>query len=300
MIDLPLSNGSKNIMVITDRLIKSVTLEAMDKMDAETCAKIFLECHWRFHGFPKAITSDRGINWTSEFWKCLCELVGIEQGLSIAYHPQTDGATESENQEVETYLRAYIAYTQYDWSDYLPAAQLAINNRDVKNIGGISPFFATHGYHISAIQNTDDELKVPVFMGRERAESFVEHRSDITTFMQAAMATVKENSKEKTDKKRTSAPRYVMGDEEWPLLRNIKLDRQPSEKPGWQHAKYKVIRVISPEVVELNVNGKIHNYSHVDLLLPAKTIHFHLKMSRKKSQSQYRTSTAKMNTTLMK
>lgn len=128
MVELPKSNGATNIMVITDRLLKSVTLEAMEKMDSESCAKRFLECHWRYHGFPKALTSDRGTNWTSKFWRRLCKLAGIEQRLSTAYHPQTDGATERMNQEVQGYLRAYVSYTQHDWSDCLAAAQLAINN----------------------------------------------------------------------------------------------------------------------------------------------------------------------------
>ncbi|KAI1000265.1 hypothetical protein K3495_g7933 [Podosphaera aphanis] len=137
MVDLPESDGATNIMVITDRLLKSVTLEAMEKMDAESCAEKFLDCHWRFHGFPRAITSDRGTNWTSKFWKRLCELVGIEQRLSTAYHPQTDGATERANQEVQTSLRVYVTYTQHDWSKRLPAAQIAINNRDVMSLGGV-------------------------------------------------------------------------------------------------------------------------------------------------------------------
>lgn len=97
MVDLPESQGNTSIMVITDRLLKSVTLEAMDKMDAESCARRFLSCHWRYHGFSKAITSDRGTNWTSKFWKRLCELVKIDQRLSTGYHPQTDGATERAN-----------------------------------------------------------------------------------------------------------------------------------------------------------------------------------------------------------
>ncbi|KAI0994050.1 hypothetical protein K3495_g14133 [Podosphaera aphanis] len=49
MVDLPESGGGTNIMVITDRLLKSITLETMD---AESCAERFLLCHWRFHGFP--------------------------------------------------------------------------------------------------------------------------------------------------------------------------------------------------------------------------------------------------------
>lgn len=100
MMNLPKSNNATSIMVTTDRLSKSTTLDAMDKMDAESCAERFLLCHWRYHGFPSAITSDRGSNWTSKFWKRLCELVGMQQRLSTAYHPQTDGATERANQEV--------------------------------------------------------------------------------------------------------------------------------------------------------------------------------------------------------
>ncbi|KAI0991453.1 hypothetical protein K3495_g16734 [Podosphaera aphanis] len=87
--------------------------------------------------------------------------------------------------------------------------------------------------------------------------------------MQAAMAAVQERSKYQADKRRNPAPRYVVGDKVWLLLRNIKLDGQPSKKLGWQHAKYQVTKVISPEVVELNVNGKFFNRFHVDLLLPA-------------------------------
>lgn len=204
MVDLPGSHGNNSIMVITDRLLKSVTLEAMDKMDAESCAKRFLSCHWRYHGFPNAITSDRGTNWTSKFWKRLCELVKIDQRLSTGYHPQTDGATERANQEVQTYLRAYVSYTQHDWADCLPAAQLAINNRDVMALGGISPFFASHGYHISPIQNVFENSTIPLSTGRERAEIFVGRLKEITNYMQAAMAAVQERFKENADKKKTT------------------------------------------------------------------------------------------------
>lgn len=99
----------------------------------------------------------------------------MKQRMSTAYHPQTDGETERANQEVQTYLRSYVAYTQHDWSDCLPAAQLAINNRDVMSLGGISPFFASHGYHLSPIQNVTSSSSVPVSTGKERADSFVEN-----------------------------------------------------------------------------------------------------------------------------
>ena len=87
--------------------------------------------------------------------------------------------------------------------------------------------------------------------------------------MQSAMAAIQERYKDSTDKKRHPAPRYEVGDKVWLLLQNIRLEDQPSKKLGWQHAKYTVTKLISPEVVQLDIPGRIYNRFHVDLLLPA-------------------------------
>ncbi|KAM4068184.1 integrase core domain-containing protein [Hirsutella rhossiliensis] len=117
--DLPPTGPSKAryLWVIVDRLTKAVTLEVMDNMEAEQCANRFLQCHYRFHGMPRSIVSDRGSNWLSRFWKRFCRLAGVTQKLSTAYHPQTDGGPERMNQEIEAYLRAYVSYVQDDWEN---------------------------------------------------------------------------------------------------------------------------------------------------------------------------------------
>lgn len=48
MTDLPEKDikDSSYLMVVTDCLLKSVTLEAMDSMEAENCAERFLNCHY--------------------------------------------------------------------------------------------------------------------------------------------------------------------------------------------------------------------------------------------------------------
>jgi transposase InsO family protein len=154
--DLPPTgpNNATYIWVIVDRLTKAVTLEAMDTMEAEACAKRFLQCHYRFHGMPRSIVSDRGSNWLSRFWKRFCKLAGVTQRLSTAYHPQTDGAPERTNQEIQAYLRAYVSYLQKDWGDFLPVAQLALNNRE-SAATKISPFFVEHGYHVEPVAVED-------------------------------------------------------------------------------------------------------------------------------------------------
>ncbi|KAI0996648.1 hypothetical protein K3495_g11536 [Podosphaera aphanis] len=148
----PLGGGNAtNILVITDRLLKNVTLEALPAIDAETVAEHFMHCYYRFHGFPRSITSDQGSQWVGRFWKHLWKLLGIQQRLTTTYHLQTDGSTERWNQEIWAYLRAYVCYMQTDWAKWLFSAQVALNNRP-NSITGLSPFFITHGYHPSPIE----------------------------------------------------------------------------------------------------------------------------------------------------
>ena len=144
--DLPDGEGYRNLWVIKDRLSKTVILQPTASMEAEECAEQFLWCYARYHWWPRSIVSDRGTNWTSRFWQHLCKLLRIKQKLSTAYHPQTDGGPERMNQEVEAFLRAYIDQNQQDWAKWVPIAMMAINARINSSIG-MSPFFATHGYH---------------------------------------------------------------------------------------------------------------------------------------------------------
>jgi hypothetical protein len=50
------------------------------------------------HGVPKKIVSYRGTQFTSKFWEKLHEAMDTRLNFSSAYHPQTDGQTERENQ----------------------------------------------------------------------------------------------------------------------------------------------------------------------------------------------------------
>src|SRR3954452_16898477 len=132
-----------------------------------------MESWGRYHGMPRAITSDRGTNWTSTFWKTFCRLMGVEQRLSSGYHPQTDGGPERLNQDVQAYLRNFINREQSDWKKWLPTAQLALNGRYHAGIG-MSPFFATHGYEapspVPLEAEPEDRTPLPA---SERAKEFV-------------------------------------------------------------------------------------------------------------------------------
>jgi hypothetical protein len=46
----------------------------------------------------------------------------------MAYHPQTDGATERVNQEIEAYLSIYYSVHSTKWKNFLSTLEFTHNN----------------------------------------------------------------------------------------------------------------------------------------------------------------------------
>ena len=96
------------IWVIVDRYTKMARyIPTTRKLKAAEMADAFIEHIVRHYGIPKGIVSDRGTIFTSEFWSEFCYTARIKRRLSTAFHPQTDGQTERQNQTLEHYLRVY-------------------------------------------------------------------------------------------------------------------------------------------------------------------------------------------------
>ncbi|KAL5590152.1 uncharacterized protein BROUX77_007040 [Berkeleyomyces rouxiae] len=174
----------------------------------------------------------------------------------------TDGATERMNQEVLAYMRAFVTYSQYDWPELLPAAMLAINNRNTSM--GVSPFFLTHGYHVDTIEQVQPE-ESPKTLEQQDAERFVERFREGWELAQAAMASRQQEMENQANKSRSSQERFEVGDLVWLKLKNISTP-QISKKMSWVNAKYRVTKVVSPHVVELDVPTNIYPKFHVDLI----------------------------------
>ena len=108
--------------------------------------ELFVQRVFRHYELPRKIISDRDPRFTSKFARELCRLPGIQQNISTAYHPRTDGQSERTNQWLETYLRFFVNYQQDDWAAYLPLAEFVHNNW--KNAStGESPFYLLMGSH---------------------------------------------------------------------------------------------------------------------------------------------------------
>ena len=77
-------------------------------MTASHLAKMFIQFVLQTDSLSLSIASDHGIQFTSNFWKALCQQLGIIVKLSTAHHLKTDGQTERQSQELKHYLWSYI------------------------------------------------------------------------------------------------------------------------------------------------------------------------------------------------
>ena len=94
--DLPSSGGFNSILVMVDRgLMKGVILLPCNKMImAEQVENLLLENLYKQFGLPDEIISDQGPQFVAHAFHKLLKLLNITSKLLMAYHPQTDGATE--------------------------------------------------------------------------------------------------------------------------------------------------------------------------------------------------------------
>ena len=138
------ADGYTDIMVMVDKLTKRVFLAATKSTpDAEEAATLFYNHVIRNQGVPQVIISDRGTQFTSNFWQKMVEQLGTKHKLSTAYHPQTDGQSENMVRTVSDTLRTLNKNYQ-NWAAILPAVEFAINSS--KNTStGFSPFYLCYG-----------------------------------------------------------------------------------------------------------------------------------------------------------
>ena len=110
---LPLG-GYDTILMITDMDCSkaSIFIPCNKTIDSEEVTALYLKHILPHYGIPKKIISDRDPRFTSCFAQELCKILDVQQNISTAYHPQTDGASEHTNQSLEQYLHIYCSTQQ--------------------------------------------------------------------------------------------------------------------------------------------------------------------------------------------
>ena len=140
---LPKSRRDKRfLLVITDRFSNLTAVVPLRNVNACSTAVAFCEA-WVFkYGPPKTLLSDNGKQFASRFFLSVCQLLGVTNAFTSAYHPQVNGQVERYNRTILSMLRCYAEVHKNDWDRYESALTYAYNNH-VHRITGTTPFELT-------------------------------------------------------------------------------------------------------------------------------------------------------------
>ena len=256
-----------SILVIVDRFTKyALYIAAPKQLTASGLAELLLYHVFRHYGLPDGIISDRGSLFTSNFWTDLCYHLAVKRRLSTAFHPQTDGQTERQNQSLEHYLRAFCDYNQADWAQRLILAQYAYNN-SWHSATQATPAYLLYGFHPRGPPDPPEPHQAKTPAATERAEELSRLRKATEQLLTRANA----EYKKWYDQGRTHK---TFVEKEWVLLsaRNLQQLR-PSRKIADKYlGPFQIKRVVGDHKLayELDLPSRlrIHNVFPITALEP--------------------------------
>jgi len=220
---LPLSEGYTDILVVVDRLTKQATfIPTTRTIDATKLAQLFIEHVFAKHGAPSHVTSDRGVEFTSKFFKSLASNLDMKLHFTSGYYPEVDGQTECTNQTLKQFLRIYCNYQQSDWARLLPMAEFTYNDTPFSTTG-VFPFFANKGYHPKAhFQVKRDPTLGPM-------NEYASKLKEIHTRLKQSIQTVQHCYQTAADRRRLPDSEILVRDLVFILAKFVKTTR-PSKK----------------------------------------------------------------------
>jgi hypothetical protein len=111
------SGGYDTILTITntDCSKASIFLPYSETIDSEGVALLYASHMVPHYSIPCKVISDQDVCFTSKMTTELCRLLDIYQNISLAYHPQTDGASKRTNQTLKQYLQIFCGTQQNNW-----------------------------------------------------------------------------------------------------------------------------------------------------------------------------------------
>ena len=141
---MPESNGYCYLLTIIDRFTRWPTAIPLKDTTTETVIDAITHGWIASFGVPKAITTDRGSQFTSALWKQLCHTWGIVAHLTTSYHPEANGLVERFHRRLKESLKAQCGEDSTEWFWRLPMALLAIRTTLKPDVGS-SPAELVYG-----------------------------------------------------------------------------------------------------------------------------------------------------------
>ena len=263
---LPNSDGYSAILVVVDRLSKqAIFIPTHDTLTAPELADLFVTHVFSKHGVPSHVTSDRGSEFVSHFFRSLGKALDMRLHFTSGYHPEGDGQTERVNQTLEQYLRIYCNYQQDNWSRLLPLAEFAYNN--APNVTtGVSPFFANKGYNPAISVYPERDLT------SARAREYAVDLDELHAALRTTIAEAQVRYQRQADKHRLPAPDFKVGDQVYVRAEHIRPTRPSKKLSEKSLGPYTIIAQVGSHSFTLRLLDSmraVHPVFHVSQLEPA-------------------------------
>src|SRR6266852_1151176 len=225
---LPNHQGKDIILTIVDHGCSqaAIFLPCASMITGPGIAQLYLDNIYRCFGLPVKMIRDRDPRFTSHFEKALMKKLGIEQNLSSAFHPQTDGLSERKNQWVEQYLRLVTSASPESWTSWLTIASAVHNNRK-NTTTGLSPNEILLGYETTLVP--DGDRTVTNSAAEQRVQSLINNRAE-------AVRAINKAAKQSGE----SLSRYYKGDQVWLEATHLLLRHQKTKLAPKRYGPFKI------------------------------------------------------------
>jgi hypothetical protein len=261
--DLPESRNADSMFVVVDRFSKAIIITPCRKtITAEETTQLYLDHVWRRTGLPQHVISDRGPQFASKLMRETWSKLNINQALSTAFHPQTDGETERVNQEIEQFLRVFCNYQADNWAHLLPFAEFAHNIRSHSTTGH-SPFKIWYGFQPEFLPPTFLSSQNPTV--EERLRTFDQLWTEVSLALNMATKIMKRKGPS------TPSQSFTNNQLVWLDGTNVHTTHPKDKLAPKRHGPFKILSTTPTNSrLQLPPAWHIHPVFHNSLLTPYK------------------------------
>lgn len=260
------SSGNQYLLTILDVATRYPEAIPVPSIHSKVISRRLLDFFTRF-GLPKQIQSDRGTNFTSNLFKQLLQDLGVEQLLSSAYHPQSQGALERAHQTIKAALRKFCLEHERDWDQAIPLVLFAFREVPSEALG-FSPNELVFGHQVrgplAVVRDVwEGEVEVPKIGLLDYVMKTRERLHGALRFAQENLGHAQRKMKAQYDQK--AKPRSSPGNEVLVLL-----PHPGNPLAAKFNGPYKILKRVGEldYLVDTPDRKKPHQLCHVNMLKP--------------------------------
>lgn len=258
LIKLPEVDGFKYVAIAVDYLSKYSLAKPLKDKSAESVADFIFEWICLF-GCPEVQINDQGKEFCNAVLEELNARTGIEQRVTAAYHPQTNGLVENFNGTVKDGLLKVLEEHIEVWPSALPGVLFAHRTQQHRSTK-YSPFFTLFGQEpvlpidlVDSIQNlgeencsdpdepdaarsaaaNDADAEADLNKLRAATNAFLVLKKDVLGKARKNIKKAQETQKYYYDKRHSSGQIFKLGDKV--LLKNL---RRTDRKGDWSQEPF--------------------------------------------------------------